>query len=535
MDPITSQREMIGISVDTNKFVHVLQTLNNKLKDQDQRLAAVEAALKTFVKEERYEADLEAARNVQRENDLKFEKANQRVTDLAEEYDGRLKEVIVSNQIAVKTVQDGLTSYIEQVAGQVNELRTGEVNPHEADELKREVQVLKRSMGLVESLEPTDEERERVARGMTPEEHLRILTAIRVNKANIARLADEVSRLGRGGAVDEGESAAVGAPEEEDLELGGADADVLRKLARRVAGLSSNVNKVVVRIENKERADGKRDEEYRKIVYALIDGLRLVHTHASGMDDIPVQNFATVAPDYFEADPNWQQKSAVYSLSFPAKRPSVVNSARATWRNAEEAAPAQEEEGTRRGKDVIIVQNPGTSRTSTEVMSAAIPARMQSRLSTTTSVVAEIQSQAPDPSMIVGGEPVTSAMVRDLRYMLGCFNRDKDQLMAAIDRKVDRDMVERLFNKFRVMVMQINDRVNEMAALTDKFASQKDVDTMASVIKTMPGFKDNPTCRMSLDISGRTGNLLATDSIVRRSGGAVSRMTLPPLQDSPTD
>ena len=532
MDP-TNQREMIGISVDTNKFVQVLQTLNNKLKDQDQRLAAVEAALKTFVKQEKYEADLEAARNVQRENDMKFEKANQRITDMAEEYDGRLKEVIVSNQVAVKTVQDGLTSYIEQVAGQVNELKTGEVSPHDADALKREVQVLKKSMGLIDSVDPTDEDRERVARGMTPEEHLRILTEIRVNKANIARLADEISGLGRGGSVEE--SVAAGAPEEEDFDLGGTDADVLRKLARRVAGLNSKVNKVVVRIENKEREDQKRDEEYRKIVYALIDGLRLVHTHASGMDDIPVQDFATVAPEYFEADPNWQQKSAVYSLSFPAKRLSVMNSARATWRNAEEAAPAQEEGSGRRGKEVIIVQNPGTSRTSTEVMSAAIPARMQSRLSTTTSVVAEIQSQAPDPSMVVGGEPVTSAMVRDLRFMLGCFHRDKDQLMTAIDRKVDRDMVERLFNKFRVMVMQINDRVNEMAALTDKFASQKDVDTMASVIKTMPGFKDNPTCRMSLDISGRTGNLLATDSIVRRSGGAVSRMTLPPLQDSPTD
>ena len=534
MDP-KSQREMIGISVDTNKFVHVLQSLNNKLKEQDQRLTAFEAMLGTCVKVTQYETDLNETREAHKQNSLRIDAVNQRLTEFADEYDGKLKEVIVSNSIAIKTVQDGLTSYIEQVAHQVTELREGGVTPNSTDNsFHADVKRLKQSLGLVDSLEPTDEERARVARGMTPEEHLRILTDIRVNKVNIARLAEELSRLKEGGSI----SPTVGAdsiptdPEEEDFEAG-TDSEVLKKMARRVGALSSKLNKVIIRLDNNDKAGEKRNEDQRKIIYGVIDELRLLHGHADGMNDIPIQDFGSVAPSYFGEDPDWERKSAVYSLSFPGKRPSVCNSARATWRAPDLEQPEQGS-GRQAGKDgsIVIVQNPSSSKVSTEVTSAAVPSRMPSRLSTTTSVVAEIESQGPDPSLFVGGEPVTSAMVRDLRFMLGCFNRDKDKLMAAIDRKVDRDMVERLFNKFRVMIVQINDRVNEMATLTEKFASQKDVDTMATVIKNIPGFKDNPTLRMSLDMTGH-GGISPMDSVVRRSGGMVGKMTLPPLQDPP--
>jgi hypothetical protein len=60
------------------------------------------------------------------------------------------------------------------------------------------------------------------------------------------------------------------------------------------------------------------------------------------------------------------------------------------------------------------------------------------------------------------------------------------EAMSLLDRKVDRDYVERLFNKFRALVHALNDRVKELATLGDDYARRDDLEVLAKLIHRIP-------------------------------------------------
>lgn len=86
--------------------------------------------------------------------------------------------------------------------------------------------------------------------------------------------------------------------------------------------------------------------------------------------------------------------------------------------------------------------------------------------------------------------PIPAEQLKEVKDMITTFISEKDDLMSAVDRKVDRDMVERLFNKFRTIVMSLNDRVNEMSGLLGRCATQQEVEAVAKVVTHIPAMSD---------------------------------------------
>jgi hypothetical protein len=89
----------------------------------------------------------------------------------------------------------------------------------------------------------------------------------------------------------------------------------------------------------------------------------------------------------------------------------------------------------------------------------------------------------------------------DLHAMIATFLSNKNELVSAVDQKVDRDLVERLFNKFKTLIVNVNDRVNELASIVGRCAMQQDVDAVVRVVTQMPalnqasaGVKIGPAC-----------------------------------------
>jgi hypothetical protein len=76
--------------------------------------------------------------------------------------------------------------------------------------------------------------------------------------------------------------------------------------------------------------------------------------------------------------------------------------------------------------------------------------------------------------------------LQELRRLHAAFNARRDELLSAVDRKVDREMVERLFNKFRSLILGVNERVNELAGMMGNCATQREVDAVAHVVTQMP-------------------------------------------------
>ena len=73
--------------------------------------------------------------------------------------------------------------------------------------------------------------------------------------------------------------------------------------------------------------------------------------------------------------------------------------------------------------------------------------------------------------------------------------------MCTLERKVERDYVERLFDKFRSMIHSINDRVKELANINQDSATREDIQILLNFIKTIPleersvaALRKGPTC-----------------------------------------
>ncbi|EAY23738.1 hypothetical protein TVAG_120760 [Trichomonas vaginalis G3] len=71
-------------------------------------------------------------------------------------------------------------------------------------------------------------------------------------------------------------------------------------------------------------------------------------------------------------------------------------------------------------------------------------------------------------------------------YQKNCNDLKKTNVecLSSLDRKVDRQFVERLFDKFRTIINGLNENVNTLASNISGFASLKDVEELAKIIKS---------------------------------------------------
>jgi hypothetical protein len=364
----------------------------------------------------------------------------------------------------------------------------------------------------------------------------------------------------------------------------------LDSLASALAGLADQLAAL-------EARQAGRDGAYRSIVYALIDGLRTVHAFADGMQGIPVQNFARVAREYFLEDPTWETLSSQYVKRFPPKAVARAPSPPPPPAEPEpeaEAAPEPEPtpellpppdpepqgpaggaqfdaallatlfsaETRRRSGLLHLVGHAVRSERSAPTIEnnaltvVANPTFADDPLVTTQmptfAVRAELTAERVVIADIVGDGAAPSGIsdetLRELRYLVGTLMREKADIISALDRKVDREFIERLFNKFRTMIVAVNERVREMAAMTEKFATQKEVQAVAQLVYQIPEFNETAASRVGPEclICGRTRGqagaaqpseddeaahyVYAEGGMFRKTAGVVGRIGLPPLK-----
>jgi hypothetical protein len=143
-------------------------------------------------------------------------------------------------------------------------------------------------------------------------------------------------------------------------------------------------------------------------------------------------------------------------------------------------------------------------------------------------------------------ELISDETLRELRYIFGAFGQEKAALMSAIDKKVDRDLVERLFDKFRTMMMGMNERIREMATLSERFATTRDVKAVAQLVQQIPELNETaasrvgPECLVCGRHRGQVGSNEDDDQAIhyvygdggmfRKTAGTVGKIRLPALR-----
>ena len=101
----------------------------------------------------------------------------------------------------------------------------------------------------------------------------------------------------------------------------------------------------------------------------------------------------------------------------------------------------------------------------------------------------------------IANSPLKSLDVIDIKNKLEKIEHDYTNAMCTLERKVERDYVERLFDKFRSMIHSINDRVKELANINQDSATREDIQILLNFIKTIPleersvaALRKGPTC-----------------------------------------
>ena len=167
----------------------------------------------------------------------------------------------------------------------------------------------------------------------------------------------------------------------------------------------------------------------------------------------------------------------------------------------------------------------------------------------------ELQDQIDNQSDKQSKLEQQMAEVLDLSKKFGSLyddiSRKKDELMVAVDRKVDRDLVERLFDKFRVLINELNDRISKIQSGYDGYATVKQVEGLLKMITevketlniqdaTAAGkapFQECLVCgrnvsRVTGGITSRSlGDSLESTQFVYGEGGVFLKTKLPPLKD----
>jgi hypothetical protein len=256
-----------------------------------------------------------------------------------------------------------------------------------------------------------------------------------------------------------------------------------------IDGLAEKVGLVSQDLCKLKALVGQNEHNLRGMVLAIIDEFKLIRGNAPGLDLLPPLNLSRCVPQFFNNP----------SFSFSRVDDTDDETARSTGpsQSISHSESVHETSKMRKLSGLLhLVSHPEDIPkvpTHPEVIKKLPTVEQPQQFVREISVQRILHTNSPE-------------QILELRDMLTVFNTNKNELMSAVDRKVDRDMVERLFNKFKVLIVSINERVNELAALFAKCANLQDVEAVAKVVSKMPMLGEKPLKVVPLIGGGATNN-----------------------------
>lgn len=643
-----NEEDMVDISVNVDKFTDVLRLLNQHQKEQDQKLLKIELKIDEMIKEAQsstFKDEITSRVELLEAKVKTLEDTIQQVKNSCDEKIGNsINELIVQQKVTHRNMCDQFDSNIYHLTESIQEIKksTDEIFPKEIIELNARLKYLyskvlnsqsenantntdidnsttkandssdllkKNSIG--ESSEKSENQNIifQSPNTLFPEEEnhsneenpkskfIELQTMTNYNKAALMQVASNLEKLSQ--KVD---NLYNSNPTQRTLDIPSRNKrnntfDPTFDTQKNLSILNDRICQQQDEINELKKYIIKSESLERPIFYALIDALNLIHSHADGMEDIPVQNFETVSPEYFESDPDFKSKINRYCSRFPPKQakpdkgmPYIEDVDESENSDENKDEKIESEKGSEEVKPIKIIddknlkeedelpsppskpiktvkqisgllhlvsshtvrQEPSHSPIKNNtLLQAQIHSQIQAQVQAQLQALAEatieehekresnreVTNEDNENSKKLNGitieqnktiinnfknnkieilgttgrpKPILSRTVnfvvvdmqigdslspmseseidnrmRELCFMLGQFKREKDDLMSSIDRKVDRDFVERLFNKFRVLLNDMNDKVIQIQSGSDKYATLNQIEEVFKMIENV--------------------------------------------------
>ncbi|OHT17027.1 hypothetical protein TRFO_12724 [Tritrichomonas foetus] len=625
LNDIIGRERMIGVTVDMNKFIKILKTLNERQKDQEQRIAAMESQISSFATKEYANENFtkleETHLNIINDFDKKMNETSNNISNkimkLTDQLEGKINDMLIAQMTTGKNFHDSIETKINMLTETmimnkdesdkiVQEMK--ENISHDFDEVNARVKTLystvmksltnKNDQKEIEKLKEhiasipltlkndnlkalSDEEKDQMKNEIknfimdevenkmknfqevfapttlhdssnseidlssikiSPSQIIELISYTNYNKNELLKLKNNIDDINK--EIDE--LSVI----QSSRKLNKNSSQVKSNLIDPMFEANQTMEKVNILIQQmKESVDEsnqkseeinskftKRDIQYRKIINALIDGQRLIHHFADGLENIPIQNMKIVDPDYFNEDPEFDRNTSLYTVRFPPKTRRAI-----TVRSKDQEIKDDQTNNNLKSLDIdhidqpnnpfadydnldvpsfsekrvsgllhlvssvhqrdirmigkehaVMVRNPDkTNKITTQAESLAVPLSYEEN--NYTSEQNNQYNDSPNDKRKVtfvkndqnDVSEITNDTLRELTFLLGQFKQEKDQLMTTIERKIDRDTVERLFNKFRVLINNLNEKEKSLEEISKNFVTTKQYEALVKSISVV--------------------------------------------------
>ena len=566
---LVSQEDMISVTVDGANIVRVIQMLNDRLKEQDRRIAELESRQQALATKadlgdcrEKIDEMSKTINGLSEKENTDVERLQSKMdilkAQLNEDVERRFNEALITANTAAKSVGSGLGAEIESLKAMVRGGASG------SEDLQKQTKALGDKVAHLHSELMKDRNENVIARvdemineklGKLQESIGNAVAAIAdkkkgpnddqfeqlwaISNQNRTTLMNALAELSMHGRKIDVLMKAVDAPMPEIVmpaelppsprqePMRGFESTVAdermrrehRELASTVDGLGDRMNTALQDITSIKNAMNRNEKDVRDVVMAIIDEFKLIRGNASGLENLPPLNLAGCVPSFFN-NPSFtfsREEASSCSSSCTTERSirnsvsnerlSILAEAAPLGRIDEEpSAPhvrrvsglmhlvcrsenlkramALDQGGSGSLRDFKLEEEEGEEEEEEEARETEKVEEEEKQETEEKSSSRRTRRSSRDDS--ANTRPLLPDEIIKLKMMLNTFLGEKDKLMSAVDRKVDRDMVERLFNKFRTIIMGLNDKVTQLSSLLGKFATQQDVDAVAKAVSHIP-------------------------------------------------
>lgn len=240
-------------------------------------------------------------------------------------------------------------------------------------------------------------------------------------------------------------------------------------------------------------------EEIRDVVLHIMDEFQVIRKNTPGLDTLPPLNLGSCIPSFFNnpsfsftrggpSDDDEEEDEEPPPTRMPERGRAGLPSKEPTREPATTTAFVPIPRARKMSGLLHLISRPGAKHRTSDRTPPRRPSDQSGRGDDDDGTPSR-KTEAVTVQTIVRSA-IPAEQMEELRAMIDSFLSNRNELMSAVDRKVDRDMVERLFNKFKTLIVSVNDRVNELASMMDKCAMQQDVDAVVRVVTQIPALSD---------------------------------------------
>ena len=504
---LIASSDLFQVELEVRPIVRVISVLNDYIKQLNRRIMIVEQELKLFVRQADHDRVFQSMSNKIENLDERTSSLSAKISGIAGDLkatgqkleqliDERSNEVLISSTMKTQSAVSGVESQINIVDSQLKQLKDqvesmeknktdhkGDINviAMQVKQNKDEIEKLKKTVG--DNRYKLFDMQKMIERRQGSEQK----NSDNDDKMNLAAISfqDDLK-------VDQGIATS------ELNMLNQKNEEKINELQKHVDILQSNFrdhkNKVIIAMK------------------AIQFELQTIRDYGKGLEGLPLLSLHDAVPEFFDVS------RPAFPPGFGDPRPD----------NDEEEKKKQKEKRRQAQQPSIVMINKhsypknkssGGSRSNSERESPRVKFKQEPVIIQQSIDVEEIMEKLRK-----------EFNVPEIRSLIEQTKKDHENLLSTIERKIDRDYVERLFDKFRVIVHGINDRVKELAELNHDNATHQDLQVLVQLLKNLPtesrpatAVKKGPRClfcnrpKTSLagEISPRTASKIGSPPVSR--------------------